>query len=327
MPDSSLMKPAKTTWHEEREEMETKLETEACSRDHRALFNNPKPNPNARRTFRVSAPTHLHGKPPPTAPKPLVFCANGMALSQGLFRRTANPPRSPVRTSEREEEDFQGMEHPSAFDHNGHQTSEFVLSQQPESPRKRRLRENQWTAWTYTVIPQLVPVFIRLLHQTQSFRNTEELQWCSPAAPRLLQGGLFPCSPRHPSLAVDLQVLDFVMSLFVNMTPNNTAFTTTLEGFLSKRGYKLATKDTLRVRFGNALECSIDTAREISLDYSDSCAATRSTPNPEDRLPPSSPPAPSSSPIRLSTRATVSDEEEEDETTSSSPPATPDAAE
>ncbi|KAJ7753694.1 hypothetical protein B0H14DRAFT_2635573 [Mycena olivaceomarginata] len=60
---------------------------------------NPKPNPNARRTFRVSAPTHLHGKPPPKAPKPLVFCANGMALSQGLFRRTANPLRSPVKTS------------------------------------------------------------------------------------------------------------------------------------------------------------------------------------------------------------------------------------
>ncbi|KAJ7804414.1 hypothetical protein B0H14DRAFT_2383723, partial [Mycena olivaceomarginata] len=132
--------------------------------------------------------------------------------------------------------------------------------------------------WTYTVIPQLVPVFIRLLHQTQSFRNTEELRVpsaphcscnkqtlviavvrmtgislvssvetfsdvpcraiqyrslpvcrCSPAKPRLLQGGLFPCSPRHPSLAVNVQVLDFVMSLFVNMTPNNMAFTTTLE--------------------------------------------------------------------------------------------------
>ncbi|KAJ7344069.1 hypothetical protein DFH08DRAFT_701729, partial [Mycena albidolilacea] len=211
--------------------------------------------------------------------------------------------------------------------------------------------------------------FIRLLHQTQSFRNTDELHipsaphcrcnkrmlaiavvrmtaiqyislpvcGCSPAEPRLLQGGLFPCSPRHPSLAVDVQVLDFVMSLFVNMTPNNTAFTATLEGFLSKRGYKLAMKDTMRVRFGNALEWYtslhlttrntidklIDTAREISLDYSNSCAATRSIPIPEDRLPPSSPPAPSRSPIRLSTRATVSDEEEEDETTSSYPPATP----
>ncbi|KAJ7344068.1 hypothetical protein DFH08DRAFT_962210 [Mycena albidolilacea] len=91
---------------------------------------NPEPNPNARRTFRVSAPTHLHGKPPPKAPKPLVFCANGKALSQGLFRRTANPPHSPVKKLEHEqEEDVLGTEYPSEFDHSGHQTSEFVPSQ------------------------------------------------------------------------------------------------------------------------------------------------------------------------------------------------------
>jgi hypothetical protein len=156
---------------------------------------NPKPNPNARRTFRVSAPTHLHGKPPPKAPKPLVFCANGMALSQGLFRRTANPPRSPVKTSEcDQEEDVQGTEYPSEFDHSGHQTSEFVPSQRPESPRKRRLRENQWNVWNYTVIPQLVPVFIRLLHQTQSFRNTDELH--VPSAPHCR------CNKRTLAIAV-----------------------------------------------------------------------------------------------------------------------------
>jgi hypothetical protein len=40
-----------------------------------------------------------------------------MALSQGLFRCTANPLRSPVKTSEREqEEDVQGAEYPSKFD-------------------------------------------------------------------------------------------------------------------------------------------------------------------------------------------------------------------
>ncbi|KAJ7714826.1 hypothetical protein DFH07DRAFT_974349 [Mycena maculata] len=59
-----------------------------------------------------------------------------------------------------------------------------------------------------------------------------------------------PCSPAP----IDLQVLDFAMHLFVNVPLNNTAFCNTLEGFLSSRGYKLTTKDTLHVRFGNALE-------------------------------------------------------------------------
>ncbi|KAF8212963.1 hypothetical protein K438DRAFT_1427189, partial [Mycena galopus ATCC 62051] len=148
-------------------------------------------------------------------------------------------------------------------------------------------RENQWHAWTHTVIPQLIPVWIQLLYKTDSLRNIEDLRLrsppgchcnnkrtltiavvrmtaieqislrvctCFPAATNLLKAGLFPCSPRHPSLAVDVQVLDFVKGLFLNMTPNNTVFTNTLEAFLAQRGYKLATKDTLRVRFGNVLE-------------------------------------------------------------------------
>ncbi|KAJ7854158.1 hypothetical protein B0H14DRAFT_3085541 [Mycena olivaceomarginata] len=77
---------------------------------------------------------------------------------------------------------------------------------------------------------------------------------CQTAGEQLLSAGLFPCSPHRPSLAVDVGVLEFVRRLFVNLPPNNTAFCNTLEGFLASRGYKLTTKDTLRVRFANALE-------------------------------------------------------------------------
>ena len=76
---------------------------------------------------------------------------------------------------------------------------------------------------------------------------------CSPAPVSLLRAGLFGCSPRHPSLAVDLQVLDFVMTLFLNVPPNNTAMANTLEGFLAKRGYKLATKVCLSASFSNSV--------------------------------------------------------------------------
>ncbi|KAJ7723613.1 hypothetical protein DFH07DRAFT_705461, partial [Mycena maculata] len=146
-------------------------------------------------------------------------------------------------------------------------------------------KNNQWRRWSTNVIPQLVPIFIELMHTTKYLRDTSGLLLeaapcactkralyvaivrmntiehthlsicpCSQAPSQLLRAGLFACSPLRPSLAVDLQVLDFAMRLFVNVPPNNTTFCNTLEGFLSSRGYKLTTKDTLLVRFGNALE-------------------------------------------------------------------------
>ncbi|RDB18910.1 hypothetical protein Hypma_014431 [Hypsizygus marmoreus] len=72
-------------------------------------------------------------------------------------------------------------------------------------------------------------------------------------ARQLLVRGFFPSAPLAPTLAVDLKVLEFVSSLFVNVAPNNTAWCKTVESFLSKQGYKLTTKDSLRKRFSNAL--------------------------------------------------------------------------
>ncbi|KAJ7116733.1 hypothetical protein C8R44DRAFT_832625 [Mycena epipterygia] len=137
-------------------------------------------------------------------------------------------------------------------------------------------RTNQWYRWTHHVIPELVPIFIKLIHDTTSFRDTAALELKEPPSCacakrrldiavvrmlkiehihiRLLKAGLFACSPQHPSLAVDVEVLEFARRLFVNMPPNNTAWCNTLETFLSSRGYKLKTRDTLRVRFRNALE-------------------------------------------------------------------------
>jgi len=65
---------------------------------------------------------------------------------------------------------------------------------------------------------------------------------CTDVPLQLLARGLFPCSPVLPTLAVDLQMLDFVRELFVNAAPNTTAWCETLEGFLSARKYKLTTR-------------------------------------------------------------------------------------
>lgn len=54
--------------------------------------------------------------------------------------------------------------------------------------------------------------------------------------------GLFPCAPLEPSLAVDINMLDFVNRLFVRAAPNVTAWSDTVETFLSSRNYELSIK-------------------------------------------------------------------------------------
>jgi CxC1 like cysteine cluster associated with KDZ transposases len=65
---------------------------------------------------------------------------------------------------------------------------------------------------------------------------------CAPAPLQLLSRGYFACAPIAPSLAVDLQLLELVKTLFVHTTPNTTAWCETLEVFLAGRGYHLTTK-------------------------------------------------------------------------------------
>ncbi|KAK7008496.1 hypothetical protein R3P38DRAFT_2643653 [Favolaschia claudopus] len=77
---------------------------------------------------------------------------------------------------------------------------------------------------------------------------------CSAAPAILLRAGLFPASPKHPDLAVDIEVLDFVQHLFLEMPPNVSAFTKALEVTLINRGYKLDSENSLRRRFGHALQ-------------------------------------------------------------------------
>ncbi|KAG2158535.1 uncharacterized protein EDB93DRAFT_1237909 [Suillus bovinus] len=75
---------------------------------------------------------------------------------------------------------------------------------------------------------------------------------CAPAPLQLLACGYFACAPIALCLTVDLQLLEFVKTLFVHITPNTTAWCETLEVFLADRGYQLTTKDNLRRQFSNA---------------------------------------------------------------------------
>ncbi|EDR01938.1 uncharacterized protein LACBIDRAFT_310168 [Laccaria bicolor S238N-H82] len=88
------------------------------------------------------------------------------------------------------------------------------------------------------------------------FERIETLTLCTCTSPalQLLQRGLFPCAPLLPSLAVDLNMLEFVNGLFVNAAPNTTAWCETLESFLGNRRYKLSTRNSLHRCFGAAMQ-------------------------------------------------------------------------
>jgi len=83
-----------------------------------------------------------------------------------------------------------------------------------------------------------------LLHLLFWFLEIEKRTFCTcnNVPIQLINLGLFPSAPLLPTLAVDLQVLDFVRELFVNAAPNITAWCNTLESFLSARSFKLITR-------------------------------------------------------------------------------------
>ncbi|KAK7020030.1 hypothetical protein R3P38DRAFT_3198581 [Favolaschia claudopus] len=186
----------------------------------------------------------------------------------------------------------------------------------PHSPvgekfRHQRKRATQWARWQTDILPTLVPHFARFLSQTKSLRDMDRLHVdaprpcecsqvslkvaivrfhriddirihvckCNPASVQLMRLGAFGSAPLMPSLAVDLRVLEFTRTLFLAISPNNTAISQALETFLSTMGYQLDNRNSLRRRFANALmwythlknllkshyEAAIQTARETLL--------------------------------------------------------------
>ncbi|EIN08542.1 hypothetical protein PUNSTDRAFT_33929, partial [Punctularia strigosozonata HHB-11173 SS5] len=144
-------------------------------------------------------------------------------------------------------------------------------------------KANQWQRWQSVTIPELVEPYMEYVRATDHMTTNRpllptcqcgdhhktlnvlvvfidrleqmDIPVCTPtsAARALLARGLFPCAPQAPSVAFDLNMLELVATLFVNTAPNVTAWATTLESFLSVRNYKLTTRNSLRRRFGNAL--------------------------------------------------------------------------
>ncbi|KAK7032693.1 hypothetical protein R3P38DRAFT_2520826 [Favolaschia claudopus] len=331
------------------------------------------------RPFRAQGIHHPLQKLGRRKPQPLVYLANRNSLAQRPFRSSRRCELSPKRNNDPE----LISDHPPFDDLNATSIPGFRVSK----------RAKQAQAWTNNIIPKLQPLFLKLLHTTQSFRDMrhltvddsapcacplrsdhqpvkrrllkiyvvrmtalEQIQICvcacSTAPEILLRAGLFPASPKRPDLAIDIEVLDFVRHLFLEMPPNVSAFSKALERSLLNRGYKLDFENTLRRRFGHALQwyihlCNITqntidklvrTARGIHLSSDPVPPTSASESVPSDDVddhgsPPSDTaqqaPSPTETPLitpattgRKRARSIVSDDDDSDDE-SPSPPLNP----
>ncbi|KAJ7741224.1 hypothetical protein B0H14DRAFT_3097286 [Mycena olivaceomarginata] len=203
-------------------------------------------------------------------------------------------------------------------------------------------RGNQSARWQGEVLPVLLPELALLLQESKSLRDLDgreaatplcacdrkrhkvvivhfsaiqdvelEVCKCTTAAVQLMRLGAFGCAPLRPSLAVNLRVLEFARNLFLQISPNNTAITLTLERVLENMGYQLEHQNkqhSLRRRFGNALMWYTHLCDLMKYHYQGIIDKTREEvvgpeiPPPPAPAPPPPPSSPAPSPARGCTR-------------------------
>ena len=61
---------------------------------------------------------------------------------------------------------------------------------------------------------------------------------CYPSVVQLVEMGYFPSAPIRPTLAFDINLLEFVTVASDHMAPNVTGWSNALQHFLSIRGYR-----------------------------------------------------------------------------------------
>ena len=65
---------------------------------------------------------------------------------------------------------------------------------------------------------------------------------CYPSGVQLVEMGYFPCAPICPTLAIDINLLEFVSIASHHMAPNVAGWSSSLQYFLSIRGYLVGEK-------------------------------------------------------------------------------------
>jgi CxC1 like cysteine cluster associated with KDZ transposases len=171
----------------------------------------------------------------------------------------------------------------STFIESHHLDINFELEMAPDANvcvvQDKLSRHAQWKHaqarwWGDNILPSLIRPFMRFQREWNTGARVDSIEPCvclqchhllkivcvhmeylgnidlvvcshCPAAIQLVGWGLFPCSPLAPTLAVSMDMLEFVSDLFVNMAPNEQAWATTLTKYLKAHGHEFATGDSL----------------------------------------------------------------------------------
>ncbi|KAF9509189.1 hypothetical protein BS47DRAFT_1301796 [Hydnum rufescens UP504] len=138
--------------------------------------------------------------------------------------------------------------------------------------------------WSTSVLPTLIRPYMRFQRECSGAHQAEEQSWfvckcgsqhhslevvcvhmehveditldickCRPALVQLVQCGFFPCSLVHPTLAVSLDMLEFIAKLFLHIAPNERGWAATLVKYLKAHRYHFMTADSFHHHFANAL--------------------------------------------------------------------------
>lgn len=62
---------------------------------------------------------------------------------------------------------------------------------------------------------------------------------CTSVINQLIKCGYFPCTPIRPSLAIDKDLLEFIILASFHLAPNITAWAQILEAFWMEQGFRL----------------------------------------------------------------------------------------
>ncbi|KAH6865348.1 hypothetical protein BKA70DRAFT_1244851, partial [Coprinopsis sp. MPI-PUGE-AT-0042] len=144
------------------------------------------------------------------------------------------------------------------------------MAQPAMSAGDKRLR--QFSTWTETVLPQLLPTYLTLLSSSNNLANIRRSPGsctcprsvqriivdcisfdgishyivcsCAPAR-QLLVAGFFPTAPLFPTMAVDVRMLEFMRELYLCSPPNRSAWSSALESFYGRQGIILTGSDII----------------------------------------------------------------------------------
>ena len=97
----------------------------------------------------------------------------------------------------------------------------------------------EMVTWDRKFSPLLLQLFANLCSTSTSGTSQTMLSICEcyPSGAQLIEMGYFPCAPTRPTLAIDINFLEFVSIASHHMAPNVAGWSAAIQSFLSIRGY------------------------------------------------------------------------------------------